>query len=860
MSPTVSELERLANDKPSEAFDRADRLAARAADPHVRAGWLRVKGLSALLLGRSEEAERILEDARIDAAGDDDVLGRVETTLGIVVAWRGDGERGLAILDGAVGRLDGVARARAVGQRGTVLNRLGRRAEAMEAFETALGLLPDDDHFKSLVLNNRAILLIEDGRAAAGVADLERAVELRRRLDQASALAEATHNLGWASHLVGDLAGALTHFDRAESMFSELGSPMGEPLRDRARALLDAGLIHEATSYARRASELLSAGEMEVPLAESLVVLARTQLLAGDGEAAAGSARRALDMFRSQGRPGWAATAEMLLLQISDREADRSRPVDVDRLRRLIERLDDGGLSEEAADARLIAGRRALGGAHDETARRWLDEVGGSGGFQARVRRCVARALLARSAGDHAAAGRSAAAGLAALDRWRSTMATVEMRTALSVHATDLSEVGVGHAVATGRPRPIFEWVERSRAASLRQVPVRPPDDPGLVDELAELRLAQGRLERAERDGSVPDGLRRRVTNAEEAVRRRIRRTPTDGTRRPPIGAAETLERLGTATLTQLSVVDGRLLAVTLGDGRARLVELGQVGPVLDLARRSSLRLRSAADPHRSEASRVAATRSILSDVDELWDALGPAMGGDGPLVVVPPADLAAFPWGLLQALRERPLVVAPSATIWAAASDPAPSPRGDVVAVAGPDLDLAAREIDVVSRSHPMVSDLQGEAATCAAVLAALGAAHLAHVVCHGRFRLDSPMFSTLEMADGGLSLYELERSERMPATLVLSACDLGMARSERGDESLGVATGLLSAGASTVVVNPAAVPDSSATAEFMMHLHQELSAGGGPAESTAAARSRLDLHDPEHMAVAAFVPIGAG
>ena len=70
-------------------------------------------------------------------------------------------------------------------------------------------------------------------------------------------------------------------------------------------------------------------------------------------------------------------------------------------------------------------------------------------------------------------------------------------------------------------------------------------------------------------------------------------------------------------------------------------------------------------------------------------------------------------------------------------------------------------------------------------------------HLACHGSFRADNPLFSTLSLADGPLTVYDLERCRTMPRTVVLSACNVGhVAVAPRGT-LLGLASALMTFGA---------------------------------------------------------------
>ncbi len=154
---------------------------------------------------------------------------------------------------------------------------------------------------------------------------------------------------------------------------------------------------------------------------------------------------------------------------------------------------------------------------------------------------------------------------------------------------------------------------------------------------------------------------------------------------------------------------------------------------------------------------------------------------GDRQLVVVPTGAPHALPWALPHPGRS--LTVAPSAGHWhrAATSDQTTS---GAVLIAGPGLAHGVAEIDAVARRYPDSVRFGPEEATTAAVLGALSGVGLAHIAAHGEFRGDNPLFSCPRLADGPLTVYDLERLERPPALLILSACESGLSGVRPGDE----------------------------------------------------------------------------
>src|SRR5207245_7925335 len=84
----------------------------------------------------------------------------------------------------------------------------------------------------------------------------------------------------------------------------------------------------------------------------------------------------------------------------------------------------------------------------------------------------------------------------------------------------------------------------------------------------------------------------------------------------------------------------------------------------------------------------------------------------------------------------------------------------------------------------------LTDDSATTNEVATALDGADLAHIAAHGSFRTDNPLFSSVRLSDGPLTVYDLERLSRAPRRVVLSACNTGLALARPGDELMGLSS----------------------------------------------------------------------
>jgi len=338
------------------------------------------------------------------------------------------------------------------------------------------------------------------------------------------------------------------------------------------------------------------------------------------------------------------------------------------------------------------------------------------------------------------------------------------------------------------------------------------------------------------------------------------------------------LSELGDDRLLELLDVDGELHALVCGDGRVQRYPVGTTGEAALAVRfaRSALR-RAAHGPPVSPDDAV--VHDWLAKMGAKLDRalLGEAGDrlGDGDLVIVPPGKLHAVPWGLLPRLSSRAVSIAPSAASWLRAraagggrAGGAGLPeKGPVVLARGPGLTSQGAEVPRLAADYaapaaelglPPPVELGAGTATVARVLDAIDGAAVAHIAAHGMFRADSPMFSSIRLDDGPLTVYDLERLRRGPRLLVLSSCDSGVAAPAGADEVLGLASSLIPLGTAGVVASVVPVNDP-AVVPLMIALHRELRAGASPA---AALRDARRAHQADPVAAAtgwSFICLGS-
>ncbi len=855
----------LASARPDEALAKA--RAILAADPppyeasvaHQAIGMLlREFGDLDAATAELQAAVRLARMAR-SASREADVLA----SLGVALIYRGHSGRGLAALGSSLTLVTGPPAARILVRRGIALWVLGRHREALDDLGRAVRILRPvgDTIWEARALTTRALVHLASGSAHQAELDLSRADQLYAATSQDVEVAFTWHNRGLVAFRSGDLPAALSCLDEAGRRYDLLAVPMPDLAIDRCAVLLAAGLPADALRETDAAVRGFARGGRATKRAELLLSAARAALAAGEPGLAATRAGAARRMFTTQGRDWWRAHAGLLLFQArcaarpaSTRLLQQSEQVAAD--------LDAVG-SGDAAQARLLAGRlaRALGrpGEADRHFAAAALVRRHRAPALARAQGWLAEALRADVPGDRRRLLAACRRGLAILDEHRLSLGAAELRAQATAHGAELAALAQRAALQSGRPRLLLAWSERWRATAHAVPSARPADDGELQAGLTALRDVTSRLDRARSQGDPTLVFQREQLRLEAAVRARVLSSHGEGRGDPwRFEAGFLLDQLGEASLVQIVAIDGDLHVLVCGAGRVRHWAAGRADDAareVDFARFGLRRLahgRGAGQPGALAAVEVSghALETVL---------LGPAAGhlGCGPVIVVPPGRLHAVPWALLPSLRDRVVSVAPSARAWLRArGTPAPD-REDPVFVTGPGLGVGG-EVPALAAEYPHATVLGSGTATARAVLAALDGAGLAHIAAHGTFRADSPLFSSLRMDDGPLTVHDLERLRRAPYRVILPSCDSGVLAPAGADELLGLAHTLAPRGTAGIVASVVPVNDQ-ATATVMLSLHHHLRRGAPLAEALRDARTGAAA-DPLLAPTAwSFIALGA-
>lgn len=871
----------------------------------------RRRAVAAASAGRPAEAIKILHRALRMlpvASGSAQVVAiraRVLLSLGWVEAETATLADGLVHLGTArdliTGLPEGPERLALLGfanqQHALLLARAGRMTEAIELFghaipllEKALGSPAGDPEMLARALLNRGTACTEAGKPGPAEADLRRCIELSAEHNLPIMKAKAISTLGDILLLVGDVPGALSHFEQAVRLFGGLAPHLVARTQiDQARALLTAGLAEEAARLLDDALPVLRDQRISQDLAEAEVARAAAALLDGDRELArqvAGSAQR---RFVRRGNMPWAEVAALTKLRT---EADATlagvtTSATVKKAATLAERLSSSGLTDEAAMARMLGVRLALRRGAVDAAEVLLAQVPAPGKIapidhKMMLRLCQAELAVAKE--DRRRALAQAKAGFDELGAARDRMGGLDLVCGTAVHGLELAKLAVGLVLDGARSdadaRRLLAWQERTRAQVYRYEPMATIDDPELASRVAELRTVLRTVQQARLERRPVTHLEQRSVALQREVNRLGWHTSQWGKPRPVSSPEEVIEHLGDRALISFAGPENDLAAVVVAGGRTKLVRLGAKDDVLETARQLHADLDALAPDELIAPLVTAVSQSARRRIQAL-DAMlfGPngipaELIGDRELVVVPFGELYSVPWETLPSLRGRAVSVAPSATAWVSARE-VPENGGPVVLVRGPDLPVAATELDQLSEVYPDAIVLDGAKATTDAVLSAMDGAKLVHIAAHGTHEAANAMFSRLELYDGGLLAHEVARLRNPPAHIVLAACELAMSHIRPGDEPLGFAGAMLASGSRTVVAAVNRVGHRSAAltmtdyhrrlankpvadlakdlAVTMADYHRRVASGVSPARALAEATAHDPLRRP-------FILLGAG
>ena len=727
-------------------------------------------------------------------------------------------------------------------QRALLEYNAGRLRDAGALYQQVLAdpLSPPDVWIKAA--NNLSVVDTDLGRPQAALDLLARAATLAREHGPLLT-AIITNSQAWSSFHAGEVVDSLRLFEQAGPLYADAGLPLGEHYLDYADVLVDLRLLDEALAISRSAAAEFDAHGARLMAAKARLRCAQLALLLGDRVTAGTDADLALAELRRQRRTVWTALATIVAAEVAASTAGY-QPEQVRRLGRAATTLQRHGMRAAAVGAHLTAGQAALAAGDLRLARphlRAAEELARRQALLVRLRGRLAQALTAGTRQQSSEVLRHCRTGLTDLARHRAALPSMELRMLASGHGAELGELGLRELRRGAPAARVFSWMELTRAASLLSVE---PPVAAVQEDLNALRAVDHELRAARREADQePADLLARRARLEARIRRAAWTAARElSAQAEVVGQGELRSLLGGRYLAEYAAAGDELVAVVIGPRGARLVELGPAQPVYQATdlllfslRRLLRRGHQVQARESAEFYRAALRRALVT----------PLGVGDGdPLVIVPSGRLHRVPW---PGLHPAETCVVPSATFWARSRRAAPpADAARLALVAGPDLPGALAEVREIHRGRREAGLLLPPDSNVQATLKLISGVDLAHLACHGLLRSDNPMFSSLLLSDGPLTLYEVLNAGGVPRRVVLAACDAGAEYRYAGGEVLGFVSALMARGTAGVVTSAIPLPDG-ASVPLMTSLHRKVAAGASMAQALWEARTTADLERAE-------------
>lgn len=790
---------------------------------------------------------------------------------------------------------------------GVCYETMGRYEEALDVNAIAESRFTDLQMTERIsdVSNNRGIVLMHLGRVSEALAAFEKASRIMAEAGLTLLQAQTLSNMGEALLVLGDYSRSLNIFEQARSLFEKLDAEANKGIlfRKTADAYLALNLFPEALSLYMQANQIIHSAGMADHQARALWGMGTALLAQAQLEEAATALHEAASLFETAGNIPMLSSVllEQSALQMArgQREASlrmahhalelvRQDQWPVQRIYACMGMADQLLPDTAAAESYLLEAQQLA-----RTLNLPLVDY--------RLNRRFGRLRLLEQ--RYQAAQSYLEAALDQIESLRGSLAHESLRASFLQDKTAVYEdllklhLGPGETHSLERAFAIAEQA-KSRAlvdliaGAISPDPVASPD-PALARRLEALQADLSAIYNkfldlpGEDAGTRLPELQGRALRLEKEISELRLRAAALATQPDPFRVAFSVEDVQEHLppdlgLVAYHVLEDEILAFVLWKGNIEVVRhVSRISRVQDLLFRLNAqweRFRIGADfvKRHLPALENTAQRILAGLYTELFAPLPERFQADHPYQKDAPARLVIVPHGLLHQvpfhalfdgqrylLEVLEISYALSATAFTLSQlrDKPKAQRGLVVAHADALIPAAEAEARVVAEQlaqaglEPIL--MTGSQALRESFKANLPGNDVLHLACHGLFRSDNPLFSSVKLFDGWVTAADVLQL-RLHGTLVaLSACESGRSRVISGDEVIGLPRAFLGAGAATVLVSLWLVPDETTTI-LMSTWYERMGAGLAPVSALRSAQLSLKARHPHPFYWAQFIMIG--
>lgn len=752
---------------------------------------------------------------------------------------------------------------------GNIFYRQDRFAEALRLYRRAYRTLRSDHpHDAAITLRNMAGCYANTAAVDEALETYAQASRYCKEQGLPLLAAEADYNIAYLHYGRGEYTRAIDLYHDTRERCRRLGDAYHAALcdLDQAELYLELNLTEDATSLAKTARTRFAALGMRYERAKASVTLAMGAARRGNREEALTLLEDAQSGFAREGNHVWAALVDLYRVDIL---LDHSQHADPRALaERAKRRLAAAGLPSREALADLALARLDLDEGDPDRARTRSRQV--LARIRGREHPALAFQLLLTIGRANEATGRLPQArtayrdARAQLESMRTHLRGDDMKIAFLRDKLALYEGLVALAAHTGRvPRPLetIALVEEAKSRSLADLLIT--RGTGAATRRTGRGASRRRVQRLRQDLTWTErqidheelkghtrsatrirALRHRARASEQALTRALRELRATDREFEHLqnGRVVDLRTVqaslpGDTTILEYFEARGRLFACVIGPRRLEVLPLGDASRARERFRLLQFQLAKFQLTERYTStfrhSLLEVTSAHLGGLfDELIQPVAARLDTER-LVVVPHGFLHYLPFHALhrggRALIDDHIVTyAPSATVFhLCCQRSAPDGRQSLI-LGVPDARMphALEEVERLGHVLPGARVFLGADATRAQLIRHARRSRFVHIATHGSFRQDNPLFSSLTLADGPLTVIDVYDLELSADLVSLSGCGTGLNVLTGGDELLGLVRGWLHAGTRSVLVTLWDVNDQS-TAEYMTLFYANLGSG---------------------------------
>jgi CHAT domain-containing protein len=861
-------------------------------------------GLKAVVDGQMEQAISALEDAeaRFLELGQPRAAAETQVSKLVALAMLGRYDEaisyGLAARDLFLTFADNLAAGKIEHNIGNIHFRRDQYAEA-EKFQSSARerfILANDSDQLTKIENSLALTLSLQSKIHAAEDLYQQALKRAEASHQPATQAAIESSIGALALYQGRYDRALDYLERSRRKYAQLGmshlSAMTE--QEIADAYLELNLIPEAMEIYERVTGTFAELGMRAEEAHALAYHARAAIMLGQTEIAHTLLGKARELYEAEGNNVGVAVLKLTEAQLfyTQQKCAAARKLAIEAE----PALAAAGAPRRLMFTRWLHGEAARGEGLEDEALEVLKETLSKAQSEAQsdiAARCLTSlGLLAATSGRRQVAERSFKSAIKLIEALRAPLPAEEFRTAFFsdklVPYNELVRLCLeGERVAEG-----FAVVESARSRALADAlggnlslhtEARDEFEAELLRQIERLReelnylynqINRPRGELA-RNQSETAALQRTLRDRESELLQ-ITRQLQHRAEKSSLGhsASFSLSQLqqdltSETALVEYATIGEELIAFVVTNEHIEV--LRNLGTESELAREiAGLRFQIDTLRHGSERIRkhlpelTARVRARLGSLyDRLLRPIEPKLG-ERRLVIVPHHALHYLPFNALHdgtsyLIERREIANAPSALVL---HQCLARPRHQLnsallMGVADEEIPRVHEEIEAIADIFPNCLSFLDRNASIEVLRENSEAADLLHLACHGQFRSDNPLFSSLRLGNGWLTVRDAYGLKLNCSLVTLSACETGINAIAPGDELIGLARGFFSAGTPSILLSLWTV-DDEATAVLMADFYRALRATSSPSAALRAAQVKMLKEKPHPFFWAPFVLFG--